>query len=185
MGTFLWLNLGLLWILMLLNLVLTLALIRRTNASAKPVQPEPLPSGMPAPAFRAESLEGETVSRATFRARGLFLVFVSPQCQPCRALIPRIQDLWARTAEPGLEIVLVSLAGPRENRGMRDELEIVLPLLCAPEPENDFARNYRVARTPSYCFVEGDEVRAAGMLSPDLSALHEALGPRVAASARD
>lgn len=185
METFLWLNLGLLWTLMILNLVLTLALIRRTNATARPVPPEPLPSGVPAPAFRAESLAGETVTRAAFRAGRLFLVFVSPQCRPCRELIPQIQDLWARTAEPGVEIALVCLAGPEETRRMRDELEIVLPLLCAPEPDNDFARNYRVARTPSFCFLEGDVVRTAGLLSPDLSSLHEALGPRVAASARD
>lgn len=184
MGTFLWLNLGLLWTLMILNLVLTLALIRRTSAAARPVHPEPLPAGGPAPAFRAETLTGERVTRSSFRTDRLFLVFISPQCQPCRALIPRIQDLWAGTPEPGLEISFVSLSNPEETRRMRDELGIVLPLLCAPDPDNGFARDYRVARTPSYCFLEGDVVRAAGMLSPDLSSLHEALGPRLAASAR-
>src|SRR5215208_5806177 len=84
----------LLWIIVLLNLLLTLALIRRINErSAGEVAPEPLPVGQTAPDFFAETLQNERVTLANYAGRTLAMVFISPTCSHCRPIIPQVESL--------------------------------------------------------------------------------------------
>lgn len=148
----------LLWLVVVFNLLLTFALIRRLNANpqtAAPAQREKgLPAGQPAPDFTAETLTGETVTRATYAGRNLALLFVSPTCGPCREALPAYEALQPAAARAGVILLLVSTADAAQTRAFADELHLRLPILVAPAPSNTFSRDYRIPGTPSYCLVD-------------------------------
>lgn len=73
----------LLWVVVLLNLLLTLGLARRIRNAAFPVM-ESLKIGQKAPDFSALTLQGKTVTLADYAGHAAAFVFVSPDCKPCR-----------------------------------------------------------------------------------------------------
>src|SRR5690348_1026265 len=97
-----------LWLVVLLNLLLTLALVRRVNASPRTVPQERLKTGEPAPDFTAHTLDGELVSRSTYAELKVAFVFISTHCGPCREIMPQLVPLGPKAAQAGVELVLVS-----------------------------------------------------------------------------
>src|SRR5436190_12896618 len=116
----------LLWIVVLLNLVLTLALIRRVNTkeSNELQAMETGPKvGEKAPPFTAVTLEGNTVTLADYVGRLVTFVFVSPNCQPCRELLPTLKTLASSAREEGTELVLICDGPMEETRGMAQQFD--------------------------------------------------------------
>ncbi len=75
-NTFLTLNLIFLWIVVLLRLWLVLSTARYLK-STKEFVPPGLPVGSVAPDFTARTLQGETVTKATYADYATMLVFFS------------------------------------------------------------------------------------------------------------
>ncbi|TDU83986.1 thiol-disulfide isomerase/thioredoxin [Kribbella voronezhensis] len=73
-----------------LNLLLTLAIVRRLR-TMNPVQPppEPLPVGTTIRPFTAATTDGETVSDRDLRGAQTLVGYFSPGCPPCEAALPR------------------------------------------------------------------------------------------------
>jgi len=71
--------------------------------------PPGIPVGTRAPEFTVKGLDGEKVTFASLRERGLplLLVFVSPGCQSCVELLPKLAR-WQRTLTERLTIALIS-----------------------------------------------------------------------------
>ena len=80
----------LLAVLGLLNLLLTLAIVRRMR-TMNPVQlpPEPLSQGSPIRPFTATTINGRTVSEYDLRGGQALVGYFSPGCPPCEAALPR------------------------------------------------------------------------------------------------
>lgn len=153
----------LLWVVVLLNLLLTLALIRRVNAGARSQKVERLPAGAAAPDFTAQTLQGETVNQAAYAGRKVAFVFISPTCQPCHEMLPTFEALGPNAVRAGVELVLVSNAGQEATRAFVDQFHVSLPVLVAPISTNPFTRDYKSTTTPSYCLVtEQGKVQSAG-----------------------
>lgn len=105
-----WTTLGIvsyvvLWVLVLTNVVLTIALARLVGRQGRRV----LPTGArvvdpgPEPGERIENwsgtdLSGRVVSLQFPRARGVFLLYLSPHCSVCAALIPAAKRFFAEIA---------------------------------------------------------------------------------------
>ena len=96
---------------------------------------EPMPEfglapGTPAPAFAARSLSGEPASFGTFLESGLpaVLLFTSPNCGPCSALMPTVAA-WQRDHAETLSIVLVSDGAADEVSAEAAEHELANVLL--------------------------------------------------------
>jgi cytochrome c biogenesis protein CcmG, thiol:disulfide interchange protein DsbE len=73
---------------------------------------ESIPSGevgAPAPAYRAVSMAGDTVSLAGLRGRTVLLNVWATWCFPCREELPVLQQLHEEHAARGLTIVGVSI----------------------------------------------------------------------------
>lgn len=72
-----------------------------------------LPPGVPAPAFTLTSEQGEEVGLTELLAPGkpLLIVFTSPTCGPCGALMPTVEE-WQRTYADTLTIAVASAADP-------------------------------------------------------------------------
>lgn len=149
----------LLWILVLFNLLLSLALIRRQHRQSENLVSNPekfagLEIGQKAPDFTAETLDGETVTLADFANQAVAFIFLSPHCQPCREKVPQLELLEPKLQQNGLELVLVSNAGKAETQIFVDELNIRLPILAAPYGINPFVASYRATKTPMYVLVD-------------------------------
>lgn len=138
----------LLWILVLCNLVLTLALIRRANVNSLPK--EGLKEGQPAPDFTAETLNGQKITLATYAQREVAFVFIEPTCGPCREALPSYEVLGPKAAQSGVDLVLVSMAHAEQTQRFVNEFDIQLPVLVAPRESNTFMQGYKLSTAPSY-----------------------------------
>jgi hypothetical protein len=96
----------LLWLIVLFNLFLTFALIRRTNATSPPRGG--LAAGIQAPDFTAQTLDGETKTLASYPGHRTAFVFFSVHCQPCRALLAQLRLIKEQVQQTGGQLVLVS-----------------------------------------------------------------------------
>jgi len=169
----------LLWILVLLNLLLTLALARRLNARLKVAQSDDpfanipkLEIGQPAPDFSVETLDGTQASLASYVRQAVAFIFISPTCGPCREKMPTFNALQPKARRAGVEIVLVSDSDRTETKKFSDDFASSLPFLIAPRENNPFLSDYKAKGTPFYCLVtaQGD-VQATGFLDDEWEAL--------------
>jgi peroxiredoxin len=153
-----------LWVVVLSNLLLTLALVRRLNKGSRSTPAIGLKSGQQAPDFSAHTLNNETVTRSTFVGRKAAFIFISTQCDPCREFMPSLTSLENDAAQAGVELILVSSDEQEETRAFAEELNISLPVLVAPRKTNSFFEDYKATLTPSYCFInEQGLVQSAGL----------------------
>jgi peroxiredoxin len=154
----------LLWVIMLFNLLLTLALVRRVNMPSGELI-ETLEIGQTAPQFIAEALIGEQVALADFAGRGLALVFVSPNCSHCRPHIPILENLGPKAKRYGTELILVCDADIDKTRAYVQELNITLPVLSAPRQTNPFFEEYKAGGVPFYAIIDNQgKILASGGL---------------------
>ena len=157
----------LLWIIVLLNLLLTLGIIRKIN-NESPAQNDSftkhgLEEGTAAPDFTAETLDGERVSLATYAGRSTDFHFLSVHCTPCREILPELLEFAPLAANAGIEFVFVILDELPQARAFVEEFQISLPVLVAPRANNDFADLYKIGGTPNYCLIDGQgQVISAG-----------------------
>lgn len=112
----------LLWLVVLLNLLLTFGLVRRFNAAPRPVtMPHQigLQVGELAPDFTAPTVHGEIVTLSTYIGRKVVFVFISAHCVPCHEVLPDLQQLGLKAARAGVELVLVSSDEMEETHSCR------------------------------------------------------------------
>lgn len=158
-----------LWIVLLLNLLLTMALIRRFNLMSghlvtDPTIDEGLEPGTPAPAFRAETLNGDSVTLSNYARRAVSFVFFSPHCEPCIEKLPALNALAPKAKDAGVEMILVNTDGGREETAnLMQKYNLKLPVLLAPFDSNPFAKDYKAMGTPFFCKLNRNgEVEASG-----------------------
>jgi cytochrome c-type biogenesis protein len=75
--------------------------------------------GRPAPAYTAESLQGDTVSIASLKGKVVLLNVWATWCAPCRAEIPFLQSLYEKHAGQGFEVIGVSTDARGEDESIR------------------------------------------------------------------
>ncbi len=162
----------LVWVVVGFNLLLTVALVRRvqtpetTKHSAK--REHGLPAGTTAPDFTALTLNGETVTKATYAGRPTVFLVVSPTCAPCREELPTYEALRPQAERAGVQLVFVSLEGLDATRQWVEEANIHTPMLIAPNHSNPFRKDYHLPGTPAYCFVDSDGIiQSTGYPTPD------------------
>lgn len=145
-----------LWLVVLANVFLTLALIRRLNRTGQPVVETGLKAGTTAPDFTAQTLQGVTKTLADYMGWAVVLIFVSPSCQPCRESLPMLQKAAVGARVGGVEFVLVSGGTLEETRAWDEEVDVQLPLLVATQAQNPFFQDYHITSTPTFCLLGSD-----------------------------
>ena len=83
---------------------------KRSVAESK-IPRDGLPTGTRAPGFTLPDLDGKEVSLDQFRGSKVLLVFSDPQCGPCLALDPILEQ--RHRARPDVNIVMVSRGSDR------------------------------------------------------------------------
>jgi len=168
------------WLVLLLNLLLTLRVLRYLRSrqrideldAIRQSMPE-LALGEPAPEFQVPDLTGRPVQLSDYAGRETAFVFVSPHCGSCASELPELAKL-ARLArsEASAELVLVSDSGGSETSawlaGILDRHPDVaaLRMLIAPASRSDMLAGYNPrGLTPYFCHLDADgRVTARGGL---------------------
>jgi len=153
MEQFFILNVIAIWLVVAVNLLLTLALIRRVN-NDKGRTPNTLSPGQEAPNFTAEFVDGQTANLSTFKNKEVVLYFFSPHCSPCREQIPVIEKFYPKAKANNIDIVGVSTVSAEETQSFVKDNNIKYPVLIATRRINPFYKDYKVAGTPWYCHID-------------------------------
>lgn len=168
------------WGLLLLDLALTLRVVRRLRSdedyfdrTAELLASPDLVPGEPAPSFRARTLQGASVGLEDYVGRDVVFIFVSPECPTCRREIRSLVHLARVVRERAdVEMALVSDFGPRSTADWvrrvenEDRIAIDLDVIVAPPVSSTLFPRYnpRVV-TPFFCFVDSaGQVAARGPL---------------------
>jgi methylamine dehydrogenase accessory protein MauD len=156
----------LLWIVLLGNVLLTLALVRNANkvtARGNPMAlPEGLKEGTEAPEFQAQALDETTVTLDDYRQKAALFVFVAPHCGACENILPSLNTMGPQMRET--ELVLVCDGTVEQARALAKEHSITLPLLSAPRQTNSFFTDYKIHGTPNYYLINAQgQIQAAGI----------------------
>ncbi len=136
--------------------------IERADA-APPV--EGLPVGAPAPDFTLATLGGEQISLEVLRAQGkaVLLLFVSPNCAPCKSLLPMLR-VWQRDYAAQLTIAMLSKGEPNEVEKRIAKYDAEYLLL---QGESNVADAYQAMWTPAAVIIGRDGKIASQMTYGD------------------
>lgn len=133
------------------GLLVQLGRAQRLATSAAPG----VPIGARAPDFSLPDLQGTTVSLDSLLERGrpLLLIFVSPACESCVELLPKI-GRWQRSLADRLTIVLMSTGRVKINQPIFEEHGITDDVLLQEFMEVSDA--FRIRGTPSAVIITPD-----------------------------
>ncbi len=117
-----------------------------------------LPEDSEAPAFELPDLDGNMVSLGGLLAQGadtkaaVVLVFTSPICNPCTAMLPEYVQ-WQQKYADAATMVIISQGTVEENRAKMAEYDISPVLL---QRDGEVAEAYKVRGTPSAVVIRYD-----------------------------
>ncbi|HLU33866.1 MAG TPA: redoxin domain-containing protein [Natronosporangium sp.] len=146
-----------LWVVVLLNLLLTYALIRRVGAGAGEPPLGGLEAGTTVPEFEAETPDGRRLSRRDLgERRALVLGFFSPTCSACTHHLPDFGTFSKRAQEKGVQAVAVVDGDAAQSEELRASLPAGTTTLLAPRNSNPLLDAFQVSAYPSYTVVRAD-----------------------------
>jgi len=108
--------------------------VARRN-SGQTVNAGPSMTGLAAPDFTLQSLDGKTVHLSDFRGKGVLLNFWATWCQPCKIEMPWFAELQKQYGPQGLQIVGIAMddASPKEIGEFAHDLGVNYPILVGKE----------------------------------------------------
>jgi methylamine dehydrogenase accessory protein MauD len=124
--------------------------------------PQRLKVGDPAPLLTLRALDGSTIDIGGARERSQLLLFLSPDCAVCEALLPAVRS--AQGAERGwLDIVLASDGAPEPHRAfVRDKDLSKFPCVLSEQ----LGRSYGVAKLPYAALIDqAGKLSSAGLIN--------------------
>jgi peroxiredoxin/uncharacterized membrane protein YphA (DoxX/SURF4 family) len=113
---------------------------------------ESLPIGAPFPEFELADTSGKRVRFSDYRktAQPILFLFVSPDCGPCNALFPEVQE-WAKDLSEKFKIVLVSSGSiPANIEKFGDEFGVLL------QEKRELAEQVKARWTPTAIYVNAE-----------------------------
>ncbi|WP_432989682.1 TlpA disulfide reductase family protein [Dactylosporangium sp. CA-233914] len=163
--------------LTLLDLVLTLGVLRRLRDQAAGAAPSPAPTlsigvGERPGGFLAASTRGEPVEPEALP--GVLVGFFSPDCTPCRERVPQF-TAYAEQLQAGRDAVLAVVidGGAGDEDGSAGAAGMVAALdgvarVIVEAPHGPVARAFGVTAYPMLCLLDG--AGAVAVAGSDLSA---------------
>jgi methylamine dehydrogenase accessory protein MauD len=124
--------------------------------------PQRLKVGDPAPPLTLRALDGSAIDIGGVRGRSQLLLFLSPDCAVCEALLPAVRS--AQGAERGwLDIVLASDGAPEQHRAfVRDKELSRFPYVLSEQ----LGRSYGVAKLPYAVLIDqAGKLSSAGLIN--------------------
>jgi peroxiredoxin len=121
------------------------------------IQRNGLAAGTTAPNFTLPRLDGGSLSLAEYRGRKVLLVFSDPNCGPCQALAPQLEQVHSHTGD--LQILMVSRGDVEANRAKAAEHGLTFPIVLQKQWE--ISRQYAMFASPIAYLIDEEGVIAA------------------------
>ncbi len=116
-----------------------------------------LQAGTPAPDFRLPRLDGGELSLEDYRGSRLLLVFSDPQCGPCDALVPQLEQLHRTRTD--FKVLMLSRGDAESNRQKAAKLGMTFPVVLQKEWE--MSLRYGMFGTPIGYLIDEQGIIAA------------------------
>ncbi|SDH79135.1 TlpA family protein disulfide reductase [Nonomuraea jiangxiensis] len=165
----LWAALAIVGAICLLNLLLTIAVIRRLrehtelinrgNAQASGQGEITLPAGARVGDFRVVTGDNREVTRDDLR-EGLLVAFFSPRCPSCEEQKPAFVRYASGLSGGRDDVIAVLLGSPEELEGLREELSGVAQIVIEADVEGDMSTAFGLSGYPAFCLMGQDGVLA-------------------------
>ncbi|MCS7351945.1 TlpA family protein disulfide reductase [Thermoflexus sp.] len=113
-----------------------------------------LTTGIPAPAFELDRLDGGTVRLKDLQGKVVLLNFWATWCAPCREEMPLLSQIYREYHSQGLEILGVNLTSQddfAEVRNFVEEFDLPFPILLDHNAQVE--RAYRIFGVPTTVFI--------------------------------
>ncbi len=110
--------------------------------------------GVPAPDFRAVTLDGERFALSDLRGNVVWLNFFATWCGPCMTEMPRLQrDVWARFGREDFVILAVGREhSAAELRALAERGRYGFPIV--PDPEREIYSLYAESTIPRNYIID-------------------------------
>lgn len=170
-----------LWILVILLTVIVLGLVRQLGVIYVRLGSEEnllstregLDIGTIAPDFRASDVaHNREISLADLKGRSCIFVFVSPDCQPCRELMPHLTS-FHKSRNGKVNLVLFSQSDPQASLELANAHKLSIPVIS--DPEGGFLKLYHVRATPFAYHLDADGIVQRRGIVNNLEALEDLL----------
>jgi peroxiredoxin/signal peptidase I len=130
--------------------------------------------GQPAPAFTAETLDGETVTLANYARHSYALLCFAPTAPECRTLLPMLEWACPQIYTAGAELLLISLDQEAETRACLRDIQLHLQVLLLHNDVDTFKYAYGIQQLPCWYGVD-----ACGCIMTQSEAMLLATNPPV------
>jgi thiol-disulfide isomerase/thioredoxin len=166
----------LLTLLVVADLALTLAIVRRLRAQPAghavrltATATDALPVGSAVPAFTVGTLDGGTLSADALGSGRTLLAFTSESCTTCHAELPELQARLAQVAGEGGAAVVSVLADPADPPTLPGAVRDLAALVVETEDDRTLARAFQVSAYPTYVVVDQGRVAEVALSVADLA----------------
>ncbi|SDL47178.1 Peroxiredoxin [Nonomuraea maritima] len=165
----LWVALAVVFVICLLNLMLTLAVIRRLREHTElinrgRVQPPgqgeiTLPAGSQVGDFRVVTGDNREVTRDDLRD-GMLVAFFSPRCPSCEEQKPAFVRYASDLPGGRDNVIAVLLGSPEELSGLREELGGLAQIVVEADVDGAMSKAFGLNGYPAFCLMGQDGVLA-------------------------
>lgn len=108
-----------------------------------------------APDFTFTTFEGETISLADLKGKGVVLNFWASWCDPCHEEAALLEAAWRREKDQGIVFIgLDYLDQEPAAKAYLDQYEISYP--NGPDLQSQVARRYRIKGVPETYFIDAE-----------------------------
>jgi thiol-disulfide isomerase/thioredoxin len=137
-------------------------------------------TGVPAPDFTAQTVDGQTVRLSDLRGKVVVLDFWATWCPPCRAMVPHERELVKKLA--GKPFVFLGVSADNDPNRLREFLrdqQMTWPNVC-DGPGGPLQQLYQITYYPTIFVLDAEGViRAKDVRDHDLERAVEALLAKV------
>jgi len=145
------LNIGLKVIVLI---VLTLGLLMTGCSSGTNQQPV---IGKPAPNFKLQSLDGQSISLSDFRGKPVLINFWATWCGPCRIEMPYLQQIYEEWHGKGMVVLTINIGeSSSQIKEFMQSQGLSLPVLL--DKGGSVAQKYNILGIPTTFFLDKDGV---------------------------